>query len=252
MKRFAGGFALLAVLSACTSIGVSVGDGPAPHEFGPEMEICLCVYQDTGVSDETTQTILNAIREEFAPLGLAVRTPWIKPWKRPAFSQKGITRDVARRPLEAPCDRILAFVGRDARDFLWGALMPEILGAVETRTNTKGYVVAEVGSLNQVLTFESPSGAAVHEFYHLLGVRHGIDKEDAFAQVRRIKDLASRNRQIGRDFFPAMSAKGRIYTTRAAVDRRFGIAPPAHAVASGEKKIELVRTNEAASTGARD
>ena len=143
MKRLAGGFVLLAVLSACTSVGVSVGHGPAFHEFGPKLEICLCVYQDTGVSDETTRTILNAIREEFAPMGLAVETPWIRPWTRPAFSQKGITRDVAMRPLEAPCDRILALVGRDARDFLWGALMPEILGAVETRTNTKGYVVAE-------------------------------------------------------------------------------------------------------------
>ena len=245
MKRLAGGLALLAVLSACTSIGVSVGDGPAPHEFGPEMEICLCVYQDTDVSDETTQTILNAIHEEFAPMGLAVKTPWVRPWKRPAFSQKGITRDVAMRPLEAPCDRILALVGRDARDFLWGALMPEILGAVETRTNTKGYVVAEVGSLNQVLTFESPSGAAVHEFYHLLGVGHGLNKEDAYAQVRRIKELAARNRLAGSDFFPAMTEKGRVYTSRAAVDRRFGIAPPASTVAAGEKQIELVKADAA-------
>jgi hypothetical protein len=247
MKPFAGGIFLLAVLSACTSIGVSTGTGPAPHEFGPEMEICLCVYQDIGVSDETTQSILNAIRGEFAPMGLHVKTPWIRPWKRPAFSQKGITRDIARRPLEAPCDRILALVGRDARDFLWGALMPEILGAVETRTNTKGYVVAEVGSLNQVLTFESPSNAAVHEFYHLLGVSHGLHKEDAYDQVRRIKDLAVRNRLAGRDFFPAMSEKGRVYTTRAAVDRRFGITPPAQTAAVGEKKIELVRAEAAAS-----
>jgi hypothetical protein len=242
MNRFAGGLVLLAVLSACTSIGVPVGTGPAPNEFGPEMEICLCVYQDRGVSDETTQTLLNAIQDEFAPMGLTVKTPWIRPWERPAFSQQGITRDVARRPLEAPCDRILALVGRDARDFLWGALMPEILGAVETRTNTKGYVVAEVGSLNQVLTFESPSGAAVHEFYHLLGVRHGLDKQAAYEQVRRIKDLAARSRQAGRDFFPAMSAKGKVYWSRAAVDRRFGIRPPARASASGNG-IELVKTD---------
>jgi hypothetical protein len=209
------------------------------------MEICLCVYQDRGVSDEATQTILAAIRDEFAPMGLQVKTPWIRGWERPAFSQQGITRDVAHRPLEAPCDRILALVGRDTRDFLWGALMPEILGAVETRTNTKGYVVAEVGSLNQVLTFESPSAAAVHEFYHLLGVRHGIDKGDAYAQVRRIKDLAARNRLAGRDFFPAMSEKGRVYTSRAEVDRRFGIRPPVQAARS-ENGIEIVRTDAAA------
>ena len=91
-------------------------------------------------------------------MGLHIATPWIREWERPAFSQKGIIRDVARRPLTAPCDRILALVGRDARDFLWGVLMPEILGAVETRTNSKGYVVAQVGSLNQVLTFQTHVG----------------------------------------------------------------------------------------------
>lgn len=240
MKRFVGGLVLLAVLSACTSIGVPLRSRPALHEFGPEMEICLCVYQDTGVSDETTQTILTAIRDEFAPMGLQVTTPWIRPWERPAFSQKGITRDIAKRPLEVPCDRILALVGRDARDFLWGAVMPEILGAVETRTNTKGYVVAEVGSLNQVLTFQSPSGAAVHEFYHLLGVGHGLDKRDAYDQVRRIKDLAARNKSEGRSFFPAMTAKGRIYTTRAAVDRRFGIRHTERAGLEGNGNVKIL------------
>ena len=173
-------------------------------------------------------------------MGLHVVTPWIRAWERPAFSQKGITRYVARRPLKVPCDRILALVGRDARDFLWGALMPEILGAVETRTNSKGYVVAQVGSLNQVLTFQSPSGAAVHEFYHLLGCHHGIDQEDAYRQVRHIKQLAVRNRLQGRDFFPAMSEKGRVYTSRADVDRRFGIRPPERAASTGSG-IELVK-----------
>ena len=243
MKRFVGGLVLLAVLSACTSIGVPLRSGPASHEFGPKMEICLCVYQDTGVSDKTTQTILTAIREEFAPMGLQVTTPWIRPWERPAFSQKGITRDIARRPLEAPCDRILALVGRDGRDFLWGAVLPEILGAVETRTNTKGYVVAEVGSLNQLLTFQSPSGAAVHEFYHLLGVGHGLDRRNAYDQVRRIKDLAARNQLAGRDFFPAMTEKGRVYATRDAVDRRFDIRRAERAELEGGG-IELVQRED--------
>lgn len=202
------------------------------------------MYRDVGVSEERTQAILSAIREEFAPMGLHVQTPWIRDWQRPAFSQKGITRDVAHRPLEAPCDRILALVGRDARDFVWGVLMPEILGAVETRTNTKGFVVAEVGSLNQVLTFASPQDAAVHEFYHMLGCRHSLDKEETYAQVGRIKQLAALNRRQGRDFFPAMSEKGRVYTTRAAVDRRFGIRPAAHA-ARRTKGPDLVKTDVA-------
>jgi len=120
--------------------------------------------------------------------------------------------------------------------------MPEILGAVETRTNSKGYVVAEVGSLNQVLTFQSPSSAAIHEFYHLLGCSHGIDKGDAYRQVRHIKQLAARNRLQGRDFFPAMSEKGRVYSLRADVDRRFGIRQPERA-AKTSSGIELVQAD---------
>jgi hypothetical protein len=41
MKRFAGGLVLLAVLSACTSIGVSSRTELAQYQFGPEMEIRL-------------------------------------------------------------------------------------------------------------------------------------------------------------------------------------------------------------------
>ena len=151
---------LAALLSACTHIAVPGRSELAQTHIGPEVEICLCVYRDVDVSEERTQNILTAIQETFAPMGLNVKIPWIRDWERPAFGQKKITRDVVHRPLEAPCDRILALVGRDARDFVWGALMPEVYGAVETRTNTKGYAVAEVGSLNQVLTFESPSGVA--------------------------------------------------------------------------------------------
>ena len=198
------------------------------------------MYQDVGVSDKTTQTILSAIQEEFAPMGLQVTVPWIRSWERPAFSQKGITRDVAYRPLEAPCDRILALVGRDARDFLWGALMPEILGAVETRTNSKGYVVAEVGSINQVLTFQSPASAAVHEFYHMLGCGHDFSRDDTIQQVRRLKELATRNRLKGSDFFPSMTEKGRVYLSRVSVDRRFGIRPQERAAKSSQG-IKLVK-----------
>jgi hypothetical protein len=159
-------------------------------------------------------------------MGLKVEVPWVREWQRPAFAQEGITQDVVHRRLEAPCDRLLALVGRDARDFVWGALMPEILGAVETRTNTKGYVVAETGSLNQVLSFSGPADGAVHEFYHLLGCEHSLSRAKAYAQVAYIKRLAAESRSRGNTFFPAVSQSGRIYLTRAAVDRRFGIAHP--------------------------
>jgi hypothetical protein len=187
------------------------------------------------VSDARAAGVLVAIREEFAPYGLNIRVPWIRDWERPAFSQQGITRDVARRPLEAPCDRVLAFVGRDVRDFVWGAVMPEILGAVELRTRTKGYVVVEMGSLNQLLTFSSPAGNAVHEFYHMLGCDHWDGRKKVQDHIARLKRAARDNRARGEDFFPGLAPSGRLYLTRGAVDRRFGLAAatPAPVPATG-------------------
>lgn len=184
------------------------------------------------MSDERAAGVLAAIQEEFAPYGLNVSVPWIRDWQRPAFSQQGITRDVARRPLEAPCDRVLAFVGRNVRDFLWGTVMPEILGAVELRTRTKGFVVVEMGSLNQLLTFSSPSDNAVHEFYHMLGCDHWEGRERVQAHIVELKRAAQDNRARGEDFFPGLASSGRLYLTRAAVDRRFGLTAQAPAPAT--------------------
>lgn len=157
--------------------------------------------------------------------GLIVKVPNIKAWERLSFKQEGILKDIAMRPLEPPFDRNLALVGRNMGDFFWGALLPEILGAVETMTHTKGYVVAETGSFNQLLTFQSPQHAAVHEFYHMLGVGHMDGKEAICKKIARLKRLAIENRESGRDFFPGISAKGRVYLSRNAVDRRFGLVP---------------------------
>jgi hypothetical protein len=232
MKKLIGGVILLGTLTACTTIGAPGHNPSPPIDLGPEVAIRLGIYRDVAVSPARTQEIIHALQDEFAPLGLRVEVSWIRDWQRPAFGHKGLIRDIATRPLEAPCDRLLALVGRDARDFLWGVLLPEILGAVETRTHSKGYVVAELGSLNQLVGLQTPTHAAVHEFYHLLGVGHGWSEDKIYAQIARVKRLALENRRAGSGFVPAVTAKGRVYLTRAAVDRRFKIrtaraaAPP--------------------------
>jgi hypothetical protein len=152
-----------------------------------------------------------------------VEVPWIRKWERPAFEAKGIIKDIAARPLECPCDRLLAIVGRDARDFVWGLLMPEIFGAVEDRTFTKGYAVGSVGSLNQALSLETPKDIAVHEAYHFLGCKHGLFADSCYRQVASIRREAQHNRERGEDFFPAMSLSGRIFWTRAEVDQALGV-----------------------------
>jgi hypothetical protein len=245
MKQILGGVILLCTLTACTTIGAPNHKALARIDFGPEVAIRVGIYRDLAVSLERTHAIIDALRKEFGPMGLRVEVAWIRDWQRPSFGHKGLIRDIATRPLEDSCDRLLALVGRDARDFLWGTLMPEILGAVETRTNSKGFVVAELGSLNQLMTLQTPHKAAVHEFYHLLGVGHGFSKNDAYAQVARIKRMALENQRRGRSFFPAVTEKGRVYLTRADVDRRFKIrtarvasSPPAPPRVAVREKAE--------------
>jgi predicted small lipoprotein YifL len=218
-------FLVLASLMGCTSIGpTGLPPEASDIDLGPDVELRVCIYQDKYVSDKRAASIISAIEKEFVQYGLIVKVAAINAWQRPGFMHRDILRDIARRPLKQPFDRTFALVGRDLRDFAWGIFLPEVYGAVETWTHTKGYVVAEMGSLNQLLTFQSPQQAAVHEFYHMLGVEHMDGKRIICEKIARLKRLAIENRQSGQDFFPGISSSGKLYLSRDAVDRRFGVS----------------------------
>ena len=221
MNRLWGMALAVFLFSGCTMIGLQDMKTVKQRDFGPEESFCICMYKDDGISDKRAQEIISAIQEEFIPFGINVEIPWVRPWRRPGFTSKEILDDIAYRPLEPPCDRLLVLVGRDFKDFLWGVLMPEMHGAVETSTMTKGYAVAELGSLNQLLTLKSPSGIASHEIYHFLGCGHGCLANACYDQILRIKIAARQNREAGRNFFPAINFDGRIFWTRNDVNRKF-------------------------------
>lgn len=210
---------ILVGLTGCTSMGLI--ETQSNIDMGLNVELRLCIYKDVNVSDEKATNIIEAIQKEFIQYGLIIEMPEIRQWKRPSFKHQGILTDIAKRPLEPPFDRSLALVSRDIRDFLWGILLPEALGAVETWTHTKGYVVAEIGSLNQLLTFQSPEETAVHEFYHMLGVEHMDRKQVICEKIARLKRSTIENRHEGRDFFPGIDDSGKLYLSRTAVNRKF-------------------------------
>ena len=214
----------LSLSAGCTTIGIGTHADRSVGYSGATESLRLCIYKDSSVSDASVDEIIGAVREEFSSFGLRVEVPWIRKWDRPAFEMQGILGDIAAKPLECPCDRLFAIVGRDARDFVWGLMLPEVLGAVEDTTLTKGYAVGSVGSLNQVLSFQSPTDIAVHEAYHLLGCKHGLFADSCHHQVASIRRVAQYNREQGHDFFPAMSLSGRIFWTRDEVDRTLGIS----------------------------
>jgi len=211
-------------LAGCASITSHRGDAHNTGiDLGAPVDLQLCVYKDSQISDRQAADIIAAIQNEFSQYGVNVQVPVITPWQRPSFSHRGILNDIARRPLEPPCDRLMALVGRDVRDFFWGALLPEVLGAVETRTHTKGYVVAEMGSFNQLMSFRSPAGGAVHEFYHMFGYAHGDDRQTIVGKIAHLKRMAISNWLSGQDFFPGIGSEGTLYLSRREVDQRFGL-----------------------------
>ena len=101
--------------------------------------------------------------------------------------------------------------------------MPEMHGAVETNTMTRGFAVAELGSINQLLTLKSPSDITAHEVYHLLGCGHGCLAHSCYDQIVRIKIAARKNREVGQNFFPAMTLDGQIFWTRNEINKKFGL-----------------------------
>jgi hypothetical protein len=230
---------ILMGLAGCSTIGPTGAlPGGSDIDLGPDVELRLCLYKDVDVSDKRATGIVKAIQQEFAQFGLIIKVPSIREWERPSFKHKGILRDIATRRLEPPFDRNLVLVGRNMGDFLRG-IQPEIFCAVETWTHTKGFVVAEMGSLNELSSYKSPHRAAVHQFYHMLGVAHEDGKQVICEKIARLKRLAVENRGSGQDFFPGISAKGKLYMSRNAVDRRFGLVPKTTmAQMEGEPKVD--------------
>jgi hypothetical protein len=218
MKELSGLMLLILLLGGCTTIGITDQADLNRGYLGEPEIFRICIYRDITVPEQRVEEIIGAIDGELALHGLKVEVPWIRDWDRPAFQMEGILKDIAARPLDPPCDRLFAIVGRDYRDFVWGIVMPEVLGAVEDATLTKGYAVGAWGSLNQVLSLKSPEDTAVHEVYHLLGCGHGLFANACYKQVTGMRRIAQQNRREGQDFFPAMSLNGRIFWTRAEVD----------------------------------
>ena len=189
--------------SACTTVGTHDRDTFSSTDFGPREELRICLLTDEGITERSARKLFSRVGDELSDFGIDVTIPWVKPWKRPAFLMDGILEDVALRPLEPPCDRLMAIVGRNVGDFITSWFSPEVLGAVETVTYTRGYVVGKTATLNQL--FQRPAEVAVHESYHLLGCVHGLSLAECYPHIKQLKASARSNRNSGNDFFPGTS-----------------------------------------------
>lgn len=207
MRSLLAVLAISLLLGACTSVGAPTARQQA-FDYGPPMQLRVCVLRAEGLSPERVDTLIAAVNDEFAPYGLEVVVPWVRPWQRTSFTHGDMLADVVGRELEPPCDRLVAFVDRHVGDFLWGLVMPEVLGGVDEATHTRGYIVATRASVNQLFT--PPTKATVHEFYHLLGCPHSRDLTGCYARIAALK----RQARAGTGFVPGVAPYGRFLATR--------------------------------------
>lgn len=209
---------LAAVLTGCTSVGLHHDAARRQIDFGPPDTVALCLYVDDGITEDFARKLVDDAWRDEAPLyGLNVAVAKVQHWSRPAFQMDGIMDKLVQERLETPCDRILALIGRNVGDFVWGLLaMPEILGAVDDETLTHGYAVARYASVNQALM--TPRSVTRHELYHLLGCDEHFDMTHCYRQIAELKQW---KREHQSDFFPAFDAvRKRILVSREAVNAR--------------------------------
>jgi hypothetical protein len=187
--------ALLALLFsvACTTLGRPDAAAQRALDYGPRVELSVCVLRDPAVSSAEARELTDALAAELSPYGIEVAIPWTREQPRAGFTVFGIVGALERTPLPAECDRLLALVGRSWADALWPLLpLPEVLGAV-TQDRLRGYVVAQrvATSLNQRLGGD-PVSVARHEVYHMLGCAHAASMRGCYAQVATWKAAGAR------------------------------------------------------------
>ncbi len=210
-------FFLLAIfpLIGCTTIGVSNRTKLAQLDFGQPANINVCILRDRDIPQERVDEILRAVNQEFNQYGIQFTVPWVRKWERPGFWSKTILSDVTSKPLVAPCDRLFAFAARTAGDRFWEILLPEIVGAVEAVSYTKGFAFADW------YLFDRPESITIHEFYHLMGCKHALVMDSCYEQVKKMKDAFASEKHNAGDFFPAMSYEGKVLRSREEVDGEY-------------------------------
>lgn len=216
---------------SCTTIGFAERDKLAQMEFGSQRKIKICTIREPGILDQEVLEIFEAWNEELTPYKLTAEMVPSGEMERPGFYGVDILEYLESLPLPKNCDRILYLKGRNWKDISFETLSLgifagigiklEVHGAVETRTNTRGYAKAKYISTLQ-LFFTSPKSTVIHEGYHLLGCGHQLFMEACYKQIQKVKAHAEDPR-VETDFFPSVSSEGRKFYQRKDLNRALGL-----------------------------
>lgn len=213
----------------CTTIGFHEKDKLSKMNFGEIKTIKVCTIYEPGIDSEEIAELFSYWNDELSLYNLKVQSVDLKQMERPGFYGTDIIHFLTSLELNENCDRILYLKGRNWKDLAYEVLTLgifagiglkfEVHGAVETRSNTRGYIKAKYISTLQLL-FTSPKSTLVHEGYHLLGCGHQLFMEDCYKAIYKVKDLSIKEREDN-NFFPSISVDGRKFSTREQVNNAF-------------------------------
>ncbi len=224
-------FALLFVLQ-CTTIGFHENSVRSSMDFGVQQEFKVCTYKEEGIDEEEISSLFQYWNEELSWYSLKAIHVDKGYLERPGFTGFDILNYLYTLPLTEGCDRILYLKGRQWKDILYEfftlgifagiGIKLEMQGAVETNTNTRGYIKAKYISTLQIL-FTSPKSTLVHEGYHLLGCGHQLFMQECYEDIQKVKS-AAKYTQGDQNFFPSKTKSGNVFKNRFQVNQVFGMS----------------------------
>lgn len=225
--RLSIAFLLLSI--HCTTIGFHEDSIRNSMEFGQMREIKVCTISENGIEAEEIVSLFSYWNEELKLY--ALRAIYVDQGKmdRPGLTGFDILAYLYTVPLTRECDRILYLKGRQWKDLIYEfftlgifagiGIKVEMQGAIETHTNTRGYIKAKYISTLQLL-FTSPKSTLVHEGYHLLGCGHQLFMQACYEDILKLKSLSAQP-EVEAGFFPSRTNSGDLFLRRQEVNGVF-------------------------------
>lgn len=189
-------------------------------DFGKEENLRLCVWKDKKISHKDLIDLIDIWNGELNHYKIKIRLSEVKNWERPGWTGFAIMDEVFMTKLPNQCDRLLAVAGGKISDTVFeivgiffaffGIPSFQVLGAVETKTGTRGYILGQTRTISHWLS-GGASGTLIHEGYHLLGCGHSFFLSECYLQIQKVKELKRKNNISGVPFFPSVDEDGNVF-----------------------------------------
>ncbi|PJZ69591.1 hypothetical protein CH373_08755 [Leptospira perolatii] len=204
-------------LHGCTTVGFHRNSIRETHDFGKLSQIRVCVWKDENVSEERMRNLFEIWNEELSLYKLHANISNVRKWNRKGWTGGAIMEELYESRMPPECDRIFALAGFKFSDLVFEIgqiilalfFIPtyQILGAVDSPTGTRGYILAHTSTLGHLLV-GGASSTMVHEGYHLLGCGHGFFLSDCYEEIEKLKKASDSEKAKQYNFLPALNPEG--------------------------------------------